>query len=264
MHCWARTAQPHAGPGRHRLRRCRRRSVRAQARWNAGYRAFKIKVGLASPAADAGRTQAVCQFLEDKMRIVWSRPTPIRVSASTRAPLCACAIDDCGLDFFEQPVKSHALDAMARVAAATRLPSAPTKVSIRATTSSAIPSAGARGVSLKAIKLGGLREVIEACRLVRPVRHERQYFLQDRRVERRLGGGAACRCGGTGHRLGSDAHQPRFGRMSRSNRFMSPPAMPRFPIFPVSESRSTRTGCGAASKNSKEWREPTETSSESS
>src|ERR1700742_2167398 len=48
--------------------------------------------------------------------------------------------------------------------------------------------------------------------------------------------------------------------MSRWNRSLSPVAMPRFPIAQASESRSTRAGCGAASKNSKEWREPPETS----
>jgi L-alanine-DL-glutamate epimerase-like enolase superfamily enzyme len=36
----------------------------AQACWNAGYRAFKIKVGLGSPEADAVRTMMLCQALK--------------------------------------------------------------------------------------------------------------------------------------------------------------------------------------------------------
>ena len=36
----------------------------AQARYAAGYRAFKIKVGLASPEADAERTRIVCAALK--------------------------------------------------------------------------------------------------------------------------------------------------------------------------------------------------------
>ena len=36
----------------------------AQVRWNAGYRAFKIKVGLGLPETDAARTMMLCQALK--------------------------------------------------------------------------------------------------------------------------------------------------------------------------------------------------------
>src|SRR5258708_8910315 len=36
----------------------------AQQRWNAGYRAFKIKVGLGGPEADATRTRILCEALQ--------------------------------------------------------------------------------------------------------------------------------------------------------------------------------------------------------
>ena len=68
------------------------------------------------------------------------------------------AVDGCGLDFFEQPVMADDLAGMAAVAAATRSPSAPTKAFIRSTDISRHHERkAARGVSLKAIKLGGIR-----------------------------------------------------------------------------------------------------------
>jgi len=48
-------AQPDPSSRRHRIRR--RRGRPSQRSWNAGYRAFKIKVGLRSPEADATRTR---------------------------------------------------------------------------------------------------------------------------------------------------------------------------------------------------------------
>jgi CO/xanthine dehydrogenase Mo-binding subunit len=55
-------AQPDPSSCRHRIRR--RRGRPSQRSWNAGYRAFKIKVGLGSPEADATRTRAICQALK--------------------------------------------------------------------------------------------------------------------------------------------------------------------------------------------------------
>jgi muconate cycloisomerase len=73
------------------------------------------------------------------------------------------AIADCGLDFFEQPVNARDLDGMSRIAAASTVPIGGDE---------GIHSLGdiarhherkaARGVSLKAIKLGGLRGTLEA------------------------------------------------------------------------------------------------------
>ena len=105
------------------------------------------------------------------------------------------AVKGCGLDFFEQPVEASDLAGMAAVAAAA------TEIAIGA--DEGIHSLAdikrhherkaARGVSLKAIKLGGMRGVVEAGRAVRTPRHERQHLLQDRRIEHRLRGGAARR-----------------------------------------------------------------------
>jgi muconate cycloisomerase len=138
----------------------------AKERWAAGYRAFKIKVGLRTASADAERTRAVCLALK-------SMGEPCLVSADANqgfgfdeALVYVRTLGDCGLDFFEQPVEAHDLDGMARVAAASRVPIGADE---------GLHSAddivrhherkAARGGSLKAIKLGGLRQLFEAGRL---------------------------------------------------------------------------------------------------
>ncbi|HXW48381.1 MAG TPA: enolase C-terminal domain-like protein [Xanthobacteraceae bacterium] len=137
----------------------------AHARWNAGYRAFKIKVGLGSPEADATRTRIVCDALKRQAE-------PCLVSADANQGFTVAGalrfvgiIGDCGLDFFEQPVAAHDLGGMSQVAAAAR-------VAIGADEGIHSPADIARhhehraagGVSLKAIKLGGLRGLVEASR----------------------------------------------------------------------------------------------------
>ncbi len=138
----------------------------ARERFAAGYRAFKIKVGLRSASADAERTRAICAALKDMAE-------PCLISADANqgfgvddAVLYVRALGDCGLDFFEQPVEAHDLDGMARVAAASRVP-------IGADEGLHSPDdivrhherKAARGGSLKAIKLGGLAALFEASRL---------------------------------------------------------------------------------------------------
>ncbi len=139
--------------------------------WNAGYRAFKIKVGFGAPEADAARTRILCEALK---RQTLDRPgEPCLVSADANQGFSVDGalhyvrmIADCGLDFFEQPVKAHDLDGMSRIAAASAVP-------IGADEGIHSPDdivrhherKAARGVSLKAIKLGGLRGTLEASRL---------------------------------------------------------------------------------------------------
>jgi muconate cycloisomerase len=77
------------------------------------------------------------------------------------------AVKGCGLDFFEQPVEAHDLASMAAVAAV--------DANIAIGADEGIHSLddikhhherkAARGVSLKAIKLGGIRDVVAAGRL---------------------------------------------------------------------------------------------------
>jgi len=143
----------------------------AQARWAAGYRAFKIKVGLATPQADAARTRSLCAAL--KGHLATGRGDRCLVSADANqgftvddALAYVRALADCELDFFEQPVDAHKLDAMARIAGATRIAiGADEGIHSRDDIERHHARGAARGVSLKAIKLGGLRAVLDACRL---------------------------------------------------------------------------------------------------
>ena len=137
----------------------------AQERWAAGYRAFKIKVGLGAALADAERTRRICQALK--------RQGDCLVSADANqgfgvddALAYVGALGDCGLDFFEQPVEAHDLAGMARVAAASRVAiGADESIHSRDDIVRHCERNAAGGVSLKAIKLGGLGALLDASRL---------------------------------------------------------------------------------------------------
>jgi muconate cycloisomerase len=141
----------------------------AQARWNAGYRAFKIKVGLDSPEADAVRTMMLCQALKRQAQ----NGEPCLVSADANqgfsvdgALTFVRGVGDCGLDFFEQPVSAHDLDGMSRIAAVTAVPiGADEGIHSLDDIARHHERKSARGVSLKAIKLGGLSGLFAASRL---------------------------------------------------------------------------------------------------
>jgi L-alanine-DL-glutamate epimerase-like enolase superfamily enzyme len=138
----------------------------AQERWAAGYRAFKIKVGLAAPEADAARTRAVCRMLKSHGEDCLVSVDANQGFSVADALRYAAAIGDCGLDFLEQPVRADDLDGMARVAAATRVPiGADEGIHCRGDIERHHAHKAAAGVSLKAIKLGGLRTMVDACRL---------------------------------------------------------------------------------------------------
>jgi muconate cycloisomerase len=143
----------------------------AQARYAAGYRAFKIKVGLASPEADAERTRIVCTALKAQSNecnedclISSDANQGFGAEAALRY---VRAVGDCGLDFFEQPVAAHDLDGMAQVAAAAPQIWIGADEGIHSLDDIARhhERKAARGASLKSIKLGGLRALFEAGRL---------------------------------------------------------------------------------------------------
>jgi len=138
----------------------------AQARWADGYRAFKIKVGIAPPETDAARTRALCRMLKAQgaqCLVSADANQGFRVEEALRY---VSALGDCGLDFFEQPVHAHDLEGMARVAAASRMQiGADEGIHSLEDIERHHARAAASGVSLKAIKLGGLRAVHDACRL---------------------------------------------------------------------------------------------------
>jgi muconate cycloisomerase len=141
----------------------------AQARWNAGYRAFKIKVGLGAPEADAVRTMMLCQALKRQAQ----NGEVCLVSADANqgfsvdgALTFVRGVGGCGLDFFEQPVSAHDLDGMSRIAAASAVPiGADEGIHSLDDIARHHERNAARGVSLKAIKLGGLSGLFAASKL---------------------------------------------------------------------------------------------------
>ena len=129
-----------------------------------GYSAFKIKVGIDKPLIDGERTRRVCEILGREALISsdanqgWSADEAVQYVR---------AVADAGLDFFEQPVHADDIDGMAAVAAAAADIAIGADESIHslADIRRHHERGAARGVSLKTIKLGGIRAVMEAGRL---------------------------------------------------------------------------------------------------
>ena len=126
----------------------------------AGVVAYKIKVGADDPRADAERTAQLCAVLGPRKLIsadanqAW---TPEQAIAYARA------VESTALDFLEQPVRGDDLAAMARVAAASRVPiGADEGVHCLEDIARHHAARAASGVSLKAIKLGGLGATYQA------------------------------------------------------------------------------------------------------
>jgi muconate cycloisomerase len=132
----------------------------AQERRDTGYVIYKIKVGVAAPEADAARTRDICRVLGKDCLVSadanqgWSADDGVRYVQ---------AVADTGLGFFEQPVHAHDLAGMARIAAASRVPiGADEGIHSQDDIERHHAAKAAQGVSLKAIKLGGVRPVFEA------------------------------------------------------------------------------------------------------
>ena len=135
-----------------------------QKRLAEGYVAIKIKVGVASPEADAERSRAICATVKDDKVLIctdanqaWTPDEAIRFVRG---------IADTRIEFFEQPVAGHDVAGMARVAAASRV-----KIGVDEGLHSMDDlqhhhdMKAAQGCSLKTIKLGGMRPVYDAALL---------------------------------------------------------------------------------------------------
>jgi len=129
----------------------------------AGYTIFKIKVGVDTAAADAGRTREICGVLGTGGVISADANQGFSVADATAF---VHAVAGAGLDFFEQPVAADDLDGMAAVAAASDIAIAADEgIHAIADIRRHHAHKAARGVGLKAIKLGGIRAMVEAGRL---------------------------------------------------------------------------------------------------
>jgi muconate cycloisomerase len=131
---------------------------RAQAE---GHVAFKIKVGVADPRDDAERTRRICEALDGDAGLIcadanqgWS---PAEAITYVRG------VEDTALAFFEQPVAAHDIEGMAQVAHASRVPIGCDEGLHSLEDLKRHHDAGAAGgFSLKTIKLGGMKAVMDA------------------------------------------------------------------------------------------------------
>jgi len=134
----------------------------AEKKKAAGFTAYKIKVGIDTPESDAARTRAICKILSGLLISADANQGFSTAEALTYVR----AVEGSGLDFFEQPVEACDLAGMAAVAAATTISiGADEGIHSLADIARHHERKAARGVSLKAIKLGGIRAVVEAGQL---------------------------------------------------------------------------------------------------
>ena len=132
----------------------------AEKKKAAGFTAYKIKVGIDTPANDAARTRDICKILGGGMLV----SADANQGYSTEQALAYVqTVKGSGLDFFEQPVMADDLLGMATVAAATDIAiGADEGIHSLEDIRRHHERKAARGVSLKAIKLGGMRALVEA------------------------------------------------------------------------------------------------------
>jgi muconate cycloisomerase len=129
----------------------------------AGFTVFKVKVGVDTAAKDAERTRAVCQVLGSGMIISADANQGF---STAQAMEYVRGVKGAGVNFLEQPVADD-LGEMAKVAAvdSSIAIGADEGIHSLADIQSHHDSKAARGVSLKAIKLGGLTNLVAAGRL---------------------------------------------------------------------------------------------------
>jgi muconate cycloisomerase len=135
----------------------------AENKKSQGYSSFKIKVGVDKPLIDAERTRCICARLGPGCLISsdanqgWSTEEAVQYVR---------AVAGCGLDFFEQPVAADDIAAMAMVANASDTAiGADESIHGLDDLRRHHEAHAASGASLKTIKLGGMRGVMEAGRL---------------------------------------------------------------------------------------------------
>jgi muconate cycloisomerase len=135
----------------------------AEKKKAAGFTAYKIKVGIDSPEKDAARTREICKVLGSGMLV----SADANQGYSTKQALTYVrAVERSGLDFIEQPVAGDNLAGMAEVAASTGIAiGADEGIHSLDDIKRHYEWNAARGVSLKAIKLGGLSTLVEAGQL---------------------------------------------------------------------------------------------------
>ena len=127
-----------------------------------GHVAFKIKVGVGDPQDDADRTRAICDALEGNGSLLICADAN-QGWTPEQATIYVQRVADTAINFFEQPVAAHDIEGMARVARASRIPIGCDEGLHSLEDLKRHHQAGAAGgFSLKTIKLGGMRPVMDA------------------------------------------------------------------------------------------------------
>jgi muconate cycloisomerase len=137
-------------------------AAEARAKLAEGFRFFKVKVGVKSVDGDIASTLAVREALGPELPICadancgFTRADAKRFLEGTR---------DANLMFLEQPLVPHDLEGLAELVRSSRVPIGADEGIHSLADVTAHADAGARGLSLKLIKLGGMSAAIEAGRL---------------------------------------------------------------------------------------------------
>jgi muconate cycloisomerase len=137
-------------------------AAEARAKLAAGFRFFKVKVGAKSVEGDIASTLAVRDALGPEVPICadancgFAREDAHRYLDGTRAAHLA---------FLEQPLVAHDLAGLEALARSSPIPLGADEGIHSLADVTAHADAGAGGISLKLIKLGGMRAAIEAGRL---------------------------------------------------------------------------------------------------
>ena len=127
-----------------------------------GHVAFKLKVGVADPREDAERTRRICEALNGDGSLLICADAN-QGWTPDQAILYVRAVEDTTLAFFEQPVDGHDVEGMAKVAGASRIKIGCDEGLHSLDDLKRHHAAGAAGgFSLKTIKLGGMRPVMDA------------------------------------------------------------------------------------------------------
>lgn len=131
----------------------------ARAKYEDGFRAFKVKVGTAAVEDDIRRTLAIRQALPVDALVCADANQAWKVDEALRFVIAAGS----SLEFLEQPVDGEDIAGMARVAAAGRTAiGCDEGLHSMADLQHHLAASAATGGSLKAIKLGGLGAVLQA------------------------------------------------------------------------------------------------------
>lgn len=137
-------------------------AAEARQKLAEGFRFFKVKVGVKSLEGDIGATRAVRNALGGELPICADANCGFSPAAARRYVEEAREV---GLLFLEQPFGAHDLRDLAALARVTPVPLGADEGIHSLADIAAHADAGARGVSLKLIKLAGLSAAIEAARL---------------------------------------------------------------------------------------------------